>query len=300
MLQQAAGYLGRDREFAELMSILDQELRMATPVDAEGLADLQPEPPRSEGERHYQLTHDFLVPPLRQWLTRNQRETRKGRAELCLAERTALWTKKPESKQLPSRSEWVAIRSLTRRASWTDPQARMMKAAGFYHVSRLALLLGLCALLSAAALFASRRLHERTVMLEFRELPRTDLRYLSDELDRLEPDHDIWAAYAERVVQDQRGDIEDRTRAAAALARHSPDHVDLLFTRLLETGVPEHIFLRSELLQWRQRFGPALWRVASDSSRKPAAGDYPPRPLWQPTIRAAAAGKKSPPRSSAT
>ena len=35
-LQQAAGYAGRDRDFADLMSILDHELRMVTPVDAEG------------------------------------------------------------------------------------------------------------------------------------------------------------------------------------------------------------------------------------------------------------------------
>ncbi len=270
VLQKAAGYSGRDREFAELMSILDQELRMVTPVDAEGLADREPETPRTEGERHYQLTHDFLVPPLRQWLTRTQGETRTGRAELCLAERTALWTKKPESKQLPSRSEWVAIRSLTRRASWTPPQARMMKAASIYHVSRLALVLGLCALLSAAAVFASRQLHERTVMLEIRELPRTDLRYLSDELDRLEPDHDIWAPYAERVVRDERADPEERIRAAVALARLGPSHLDLLLERLLETSAPEHIFLRNELIRWRKPLVPRLWRVASDSSESPA------------------------------
>ncbi len=269
VLQKAAGYSGRDREFAELMSILDQELRMVTPVDAEGLADLGPEPARTERERHYQLTHDFLVPPLREWLTRTQRETRKGRAELCLAERTALWTKKPESRQLPSRSEWLAIRSLTRRTSWNEPQARMMKAAGIYHASRLALVLGLCALLSATAILASRRLHERTVMLAFRELPRTDLRYLSDELDRLEPDHDIWAPYAERVVQDERAGPEERTRAAVALARLGPSHLDLLFDRLLETGVPEHIFLRGELLRWREQLARRLWRVASDSSESP-------------------------------
>ncbi len=38
-----------------------------------------------QGEVRYQLTHDYLVPPLRQWLFRKQRETRRGRAELRLA-----------------------------------------------------------------------------------------------------------------------------------------------------------------------------------------------------------------------
>src|SRR5262249_44718267 len=32
------------------------------------------------GARYYQLTHDYLVPSLRDWLTRKQKETRRGRA----------------------------------------------------------------------------------------------------------------------------------------------------------------------------------------------------------------------------
>ena len=39
--------------------------------------------------RYYQLTHDYLVHSLRDWLTRKQRETRRGRAELRLAERSS-------------------------------------------------------------------------------------------------------------------------------------------------------------------------------------------------------------------
>jgi eukaryotic-like serine/threonine-protein kinase len=268
-LQQAAGYHGRDRDFADLMSILDQELRMVTPVDALGSDGTNLEPTRNPGERHYQLTHDFLVPPLRLWLTRKQRETRRGRAELCLAERTALWTQKPESKQLPSRSEWLSIRGLTRRSSWTGPQARMMKAAGIHHMSRLALVLGVCGLLSAVAIFASRRLHERTVARELQELPRTDLRFLSARLDALEPDYEIWGPLAERTVRDEHAGVEARTRAAAALARHDPEHLDFLLLRLLDTSPPEHFFLRSELFRWRETLAPRLWQVAGDSAEKP-------------------------------
>ena len=42
------------------------------------------------GGHYYQLTHDYLVHSLRDWLTRKQRETRRGRAELRLAERAAI------------------------------------------------------------------------------------------------------------------------------------------------------------------------------------------------------------------
>lgn len=37
--------------------------------------------------KSYQLTHDYLVPALWDWLTRKQREARRSRAELRLAER---------------------------------------------------------------------------------------------------------------------------------------------------------------------------------------------------------------------
>ena len=60
---------------------------------------------------YYQLTHDYLVHSLRDWLTRKQRETRRGRAELRLAERAALWNHKPENRHLPSVLEWANIRA---------------------------------------------------------------------------------------------------------------------------------------------------------------------------------------------
>ncbi len=148
---------------------------MVTPVDAMGAADEPAEPPTAAGERHYQLTHDYLVPPLRQWLTRKQRETRKGRAELCLAERTALWINKPESKQLPSRSEWLGIRLLTRRASWTARKRTMMRNASVHHLSRFAVLLGILGLGVAAVLFARRQLPVRLVELKMQELSSVDL-----------------------------------------------------------------------------------------------------------------------------
>ena len=56
--------------------------------------------------RYYQLTHDYLVHSLRDWLTRKQKETRRGRAELLLADRAAVWNARPENRQLPSLLQW--------------------------------------------------------------------------------------------------------------------------------------------------------------------------------------------------
>src|SRR5262249_7195107 len=83
---------------------------------------------------------------LRDWLTRKQRETRRGRVELRLAERSSLWDAKPENRHLPSVLEWANIRLMTQKKDWTEPQRRMMRHAGRVHSLRgmaLAVLLAL-------------------------------------------------------------------------------------------------------------------------------------------------------------
>lgn len=106
-LQKIVGYDDRPREFAELVGLLDKNLRLITPVDDSQRA--------VQESRSYQLTHDYLVPSLREWLNRKQRETKKGRAELKLAERAATWGTNQENRQLPTLLEWLQIRR------WTPP-----------------------------------------------------------------------------------------------------------------------------------------------------------------------------------
>lgn len=159
-LLEASGYASRPREFADVLRMLDTELRLVTPTDPEGVEVSDASEKRPDGSdapqrvsevsltssRFYQLTHDYLVPALRQWLTRKQRETRRGRAELRLSERAALWSAKPENRHLPATWEWVNIYLFTHQKDWTPPQRKMMRTAGRFHAIRaaaLAVLLGL-------------------------------------------------------------------------------------------------------------------------------------------------------------
>ena len=131
-LMEASGYAARPKAFGDLLHILDSETRLITPIDPEGI-DTEGEERHDPEGRFYQLTHDYLVPSLREWLTRKQKETRRGRAELRLAERSALWNAKPENRLLPSFWEWVTIGLLTRKKDWTEPQQKMMRRAGRVH-----------------------------------------------------------------------------------------------------------------------------------------------------------------------
>jgi serine/threonine protein kinase len=106
-LRDVSGSVDRPREFAELLHILDGELRLITPTDPEGSSS--EDPPTKLSGRYYQLTHDYLVHSLREWLTRTKRETRRGRAEMVIEDRYALWKSKEERRFLFSIGETVSI-----------------------------------------------------------------------------------------------------------------------------------------------------------------------------------------------
>jgi serine/threonine protein kinase/formylglycine-generating enzyme required for sulfatase activity len=104
----------------------------------------------------FQLAHDYMVPSLREWLTRKQRETKKGRAELKLAERAAAWGVNQESKQLPTLLEWFQIRRLTEPDKWKANEEAVMQQATRYHMQRIALATAAVVLLAFGGWFAWR------------------------------------------------------------------------------------------------------------------------------------------------
>ena len=75
----ASGYADRPEALEELIRVLDRELRLVTPTAPEGLA-AQDKPGAALQGKSYQLTHDYLVASLREWLTRKQKETRRAPA----------------------------------------------------------------------------------------------------------------------------------------------------------------------------------------------------------------------------
>ncbi len=153
-LLQISGYDDQRGKFDELIRILDGDLRLITPTERDNdtenkassvqrLGIRSPiDPVTVSGDssrepslvtRYYQLTHDYVIPSLREWLTSKQRETRKGRAELKLAERASFWIAKREDRQLPTLIEWLRIRWLTDSAVWTEAQRALMQRAVRVH-----------------------------------------------------------------------------------------------------------------------------------------------------------------------
>lgn len=138
-LQVASGYETNPGDFADLCEMLDGELRLITATASDGPEGRdQNTPADANPQGSYQLAHDFLVPSLREWLSRGQKETHRGRAELALADRATVWNGRPENRQLPSLWQWLQIVWWTRSRDWTAPQRTMMRKAAVYHATSLA------------------------------------------------------------------------------------------------------------------------------------------------------------------
>lgn len=144
-LRNSSGYANRPGDFEAVLDLLDRQLRLIIPIDRNAVAEIDEDTPSDElknepsSVRYFQLTHDYLVPALREWLTRKQRETRRGRAELRLEECARLWSHKRERKLLPGYIDTLRILLLTNRRQWNPPQREMMKKATIHCGGRLSI-----------------------------------------------------------------------------------------------------------------------------------------------------------------
>jgi eukaryotic-like serine/threonine-protein kinase len=294
-LLEASGYAARPADFDELIQILDNELRLITPADADlvgdsgSLAGTDASDAQSAATRHrhparfYQLTHDYLVPSLRSWLTRKQKETRAGRAELLLADRAAIWNTRPENRQLPTWLQWLLILWLTRRQNWTAAERKMMARANRHHSVR-----GLAATMTIA-LLAFAGLRVRHAVLAHTQANR------ADELVERLVDADIaqvpsitgqiapYRQWADRKLReliaqaDRDENLRSHLRASLALAPVDSSQADYLLERLLDAEPEEVPVIRDALSPPSAELIDNLWKAAegpekgNETSRLPAA-----------------------------
>jgi serine/threonine protein kinase/formylglycine-generating enzyme required for sulfatase activity len=257
-LEKAAADADPSREFADLTHILDNELRLITPTDPEGSGNERAS--ASPGGRYYQLTHDYLVHSLRDWLTRKQRETRRGRAELRLAERSSLWNAKPENRHLPSPLEWANIRLLTKRRDWSEPQRRMMKRAGRIHGVRGLTLAAVLLLLGWGGYEVNGRLQAQMLREKLLASPLADVPGIIGELKayRRWIDPLLRQAYAEAK---EARNSEKQLHAALALLPVDDTQADYLKDRLLRADARDISVIRQSLAGHKDTLVAECWRV---------------------------------------
>jgi serine/threonine protein kinase/formylglycine-generating enzyme required for sulfatase activity len=291
-LLEASGYASRPRDFDDLLRILDGEIRLITPTDPEGKDDADPSTVQAGG-KYYQLTHDYLVPSLRDWLTRKQKETRKGRAELLLADRAAVWNARPENRQLPSLLQWLQIRWHTRRKQWTPPQRRLMATAARYHALRGTAAVVFAAVLTVTGLLIWNLVAEQRQATYAAGLVQSLLNADTAQVPGIVAKMEDYRPWVEPRLREETGKPaatpKQKLHVSLALLRQDPAQVKYLSGRLLDAEPNEVAVIRDELAGagHQAELVADLWAVV----------DAPPKDQPKQRLRAAAALAKYDPDS---
>lgn len=265
-LLEASGYSKRPKEFDELLRILDGELRLITPTDPDGV---ESDSGNDLDSKYYQLTHDYLVPALREWLTRKQRETKRGQVELRLSERNALWSAKPENRHLPSWLEWANIRLLTERSKWSKSETEMMKRAGRFHGIRGSLLLVMVCILAFAGLhvrgqFVEANNKERAAGL-VTALTNAEIQQVPGIIEQLTPYQQLATPLLKLELDQQTEDSQARLNVSLALVAHDPTQVEYLSNRLINAEPDQVKTICLLLANHKEELVPEFWKLAQST-----------------------------------
>ncbi len=272
-LLQASGYGNRPRDFNDLIHILDQELRLITPTDPEGSAS-EDQSALPSGQ-YYQLTHDYLVPSLRDWLTRKQRQTRRGRAEILLARAAQSWGDNPRRQSLPTFNEWLSILALTRRHKWSPLERRMLRRCGANHRARLVFVVLILAMSCVLPFFGAQYVnatilaHQYSLGLGTSEMIKemNSVRFWIDPM-----------LAAELGVAKKVNDLQRIRRYTAVLAPTHPEMREMLYSAMFPTTIDSESgrvsrdwvndsFLHDLLSDYDPFYVKRLWEIVADRSR---------------------------------
>lgn len=248
-LMEIAGLQGSEQEFNELIDVLDGRLRLITPTESR---DVDPGGvPTKNKETWYQLTHDYLVPSIRNWSTRQQRSTVRGRAKLRMAERAAIWNEREENKLLPGIFEYLQFATLTRRRDRAPAERRMMFRSAKQHLITTILTL----LVLGSIGYTGKVLFNRFVANTLRhKLYAAEITQVPGVIRELDQFH-YWAdQYLEKDLANGRASSKGKDQLYALLAIADRDHERAvgLFSYVYNTEPDELLVVRDVLLSSTQ------------------------------------------------
>lgn len=267
-----ANYAVDGDDMLDLLRILDADLRLITPSANE-----------VDNAVGYQLTHDYLVPSLREWLARKQRETRRGRAELRLAERAANWNAKQENRQLPALWEFFDITLRTSRKNWSESERRMMRIAtwrqSLFVTASLLILAGVIASgwtvrnyvqAREARLQAESRERENRVTAEklVDSLKTAETAGVPEIVKQLEP----YREWADPLIQKQLLALDhsvEKLHLSLAYLEQDPGLAEYLYEKMLDAEPQRFPVIRDALQGRADEYIDRLWMVLTGQESDP-------------------------------
>jgi hypothetical protein len=262
-LLEASDYERRPKDFADLLRILDSEVRLITPTDPQGGEREDSSPATADaGQRFYQLTHDYLVPSLRSWLTRKQQETLRGRAELRFEEAAALWESRRDKSFLPSLWNWLRFGVLIPKRNWTASQRTMMQMAARRHSLRILAAVLLLGGLSWGGFQMRQRMKAESLVSNLRSAAITEVPKLIEGMSEL-------GGRAEPLLQqalaESSEDSRERLNFSLALVDVDSGQTACLLERSLQADPTTVTVIRDRLDRHSEQIADQLWECLARS-----------------------------------
>ncbi len=300
-LVQLSGYENDPANFHRLMQLLEGELKLIAPVDAPDAAKSGSD--WRANELYYQLSHDFLVLSIREWLYSEQRKTFAGRCRLLLSEQAAAWTKQPVGRNLPLWFDWVQYRSLLQTASLDDRERRLLSAADRYHgIKTVAAVLVL--ILAAAGFQEYRSWNQSQTFLA--QLKTASITTAPSIIDKMQPYRRHIARGLSAALLQPQDDPAEELKLRLADVRWNPASAQPLRQVALNVAdVGSVLIVREALLPHAAECCDECWRIISqlgadfnDEQRQTAFRAALMLAAWDPPEEEAAAGRWQPLASS--
>ena len=263
-LLDASGYAQQPHQFQRLLQILDRELHLISPTLRMETIEATDKTESRSAEDYYQLTHDYLVPSVREWLYRKRRESRRGRTELMLEERTAQWIRARQRRFLPSPLEYITIVTGVPRHDRKTEQRELIRAAS----RRYGTIAGLVVILIAGVLLAVREMRGSTHAAGLvRTITAAAPAELVEVIEQDLPSYRRWAdPLLRRIVASEPEASPRRLRASLALLPVDRGQVNFLSQWLLCCGVAEFPAIRNGLKPHAAELQAKLWATLRDPS----------------------------------
>ena len=267
-LRELSGYADRPQDFNELLRILDHELRVITPSGRKEIENEEISSIDSDTNVYYQLTHDYLIANLRQWLANHQRSTIRGRAQILMKECAQLWQTHGR-RRVPSFREYLSMRLLTSPRTWTQQERDMMRVTGRRYSAWMAVAGMLIVILVYGGIVFRDHVRTKTLIDGLLRSEISQVPVFSDEIAAV-------GSSAEQplrqVFQDPLSSSEQKTRAALILTRVYDDAeknqpaVDFLNERLLIASPEELNAICDSLANYKDEIGQRLWHILLDEA----------------------------------
>ena len=282
-IQAIAGLSGDDKAFRELMHLLNDELRLISPADRFDASTTNSRSVNSydsltgKEEKTFQLSHDFLIPSLREWVARKELGTYRGRVYAQLADQAKYWSSKRAKQFLPNWFEWIKFLIFAPRKNWSVEQKEFMS-----HATRRQLintLAGFCVLAVGfvAFQFWKSNQEEKAWIRQFQSARFEEIPSIAEHIH----DHKIVdPEMLQKELSDSNKELSDERRVALGmvLTQWDPSYSQTVVEQSLAIP-PSRIGIVGEFLsnQWKNdSVDPSpnkalaidrLWEVVSDSTQ---------------------------------